>query len=154
MVSTGDIENVLLAAVATMVGMSVTTILRFYLEQRLRRARGESVSYSERLATLIASLSKATREVDGILSELSDVAKDRAASVQALQTNLVALQGQERELRQQVELLQSIPVPVAEHFAKLVASGERRSARRDYMLFGAGVLVTTAITILLQLFVS
>jgi hypothetical protein len=49
--------------------------------------------------------------------------------------------------------LEKTPLAVAEHFAKLVAPGEKRSAMRDYLLFGAGVVVSTAIGIVIQVFV-
>ena len=39
-------------------------------------------------------------------------------------------------------------------FAALVTPGERRSAMRDYLLFGAGVVVSTAIGIAIQIFVK
>ncbi len=154
MADTAQILSILFAAATTMAGLFLTTTLRAYLAYKLRKGRRELPSYGERLSSLVGSLSKATREVDDILSELAGVARAREASVHVLQANLVALQGQERELRQQVELLQKTPVPVAEHFAKLVETGERRSARRDYVLFGAGVLVTTLIAILIQLFMT
>ncbi len=64
---------------------------------------------------------------------------------------MASLENREKELKEKIEVLEKIPIPVAEHFAKLLESGERRSVRRDYLLFGAGVLVTTVITIAIQL---
>ena len=57
----------------------------------------------------------------------------------------------EKQLKDRIAALENVPVPVAEHFAELMASGQRRTAKRDYVLFGAGVLVTTLITIIIQL---
>ena len=107
-------------------------------------------SYSKRLAQLTASLTKASRDVDSLLSELAQVARSREGAVQKLETDLVTLETREKELKGKIDALESTPLPVAEHFAKLLDSGEKRRARRDYMLFGAGVLVTTMIAIIIQ----
>ena len=40
---------------------------------------------------------------------------------------------------------------MAEHFAKLTEVGEKRSAKRDYLLFGAGVIVSVLTAIGLRL---
>jgi hypothetical protein len=47
-------------------------------------------------------------------------------------------------------VLQNVPLPVAQEFAKLVAPAEKKSARRDYLLFVSGVVVTTVITVILK----
>ncbi len=60
------------------------------------------------------------------------------------------LETREKELKEKIEALESTPLPVAEHFAKLLESGEKRSAKRDYVLFGAGVVVTTGVAIIIQ----
>ena len=72
--------------------------------------------------------------------------------MQKLESELATMEGREKELKERIDALEKTPLPVAEHFAKLIESGEKRSARRDYALFGAGVLVTTVVAILIQLF--
>lgn len=106
--------------------------------------------YSERLAKLTESLNKASREVDSVLSELSEVANDREKAVQKLGHDLYALAEQEKELKESIRNLEKTPLPVAEHFAKLIETREKRSAKRDYLLFSAGVVVTTLIAIIIQ----
>jgi hypothetical protein len=88
--------------------------------------------------------------MDAVLHELSAVAQEKEEAVRKLEMGLQELERREQGLKQKIEALQSVPLPVAEYFAKLVEPGERRIARRDYLLFGAGVLVTTIITIVLQ----
>jgi chromosome segregation ATPase len=107
--------------------------------------------YGERLSELTANLVKASRQVDEVLLELSQVARDREKAVKTLESDLAALESREKELKQTIDDLQKTPLPVAEHFAKLIASGERRSAWRDYMLFGSGVVLSTVIAIGLKL---
>lgn len=111
-------------------------------------------SYSERLAELTASLTKASRDVDSVLGELGRVAKSREEAVQRLETDLASMEGREKELKEKIATLEQTPLPVAEHFAKLLEAGEKRSAKRDYLLFGAGVVVTTVIAIVIQLFAA
>ncbi len=108
-------------------------------------------TYAERLSDLTSSLTKASGEVDAVLHEMSRVANERQQAVENLETGLVELEKREKELKEKIEVLQRVPIPVAEHFAKLVEPGEKRSARRDYVLFISGVLVTTIIAVVLQL---
>lgn len=106
--------------------------------------------YTERLAELTESLTKASREVDAVLSELAQVARNRGEAVQKLEADLQSLEGREKELKSKIDALEKTPLPVAEHFARLLEAGERRSAKRDYALFGAGVIVTTVIAVVIQ----
>ena len=109
-------------------------------------------SYSERLSELTASLTKASREVDSILIELSRVAKSRESAVVTLEADLASLEAREIELKERIDVLQKVPIPAAEQFAKLLKTGEKKTARRDYVLFGAGVLTTTFAAVAIQLF--
>lgn len=113
--------------------------------------RKPEASYSERLATLTTSLMTASEEVDSVLQELSRVAQERERTVKKMEADLQSLQTREKELQGRIEHLQNVPLPVAEYFAQLTSTGEKRSARRDYVLFGAGVVVSTVIAIILKL---
>jgi len=108
-------------------------------------------TYAVRLSELTHSLTNASAEVDSILAELSRVAKEKQSTVKQLEQGLSDLEKRENDLKDRIAALENVPIPVAEHFAKLIESGEHRSARRDYVLFGAGVLVTTLLAIIIQL---
>lgn len=146
----------IIAGLATLMAAGVASNeLVQKLVRHLLGIRREPVKpYSERLAQLTASLTKASREVDSVLSELAQVARSREGAVQKLETDLAALGTREKELKEKIEALENTPLPVAEHFAKLLESGEKRSAKRDYVLFGAGVIVTTVIAVILQVVVG
>lgn len=92
-----------------------------------------------------------SREVDAVLLELTQAARTREESVRKLETDLASLELHEKDLKEKIEALEQTPLPVAEHFAKLIAAGEKRNAKRDYLLFGAGVIVTTIIGFVFQL---
>jgi len=147
--------STLIAGMATLVGVAVASVassdvIRKLLRRVFKVPEQPEKPYSERLAELTAGLTKASGEVDAVLAELSQVSLSREAAVQRLETDLATLETREKELKEKIETLEETPLPVAEHFAQLLKSGERRGARRDYMLFGAGVVVTTAIAIIIQ----
>lgn len=107
-------------------------------------------NYNERLKQLTTNLLNASKEVDNILNELALVAEGREKSVNKLEKELYSLSRKEQELKNKIETLEKVPLPVAEHFASLLEGGEKRNRRRDYLLFGAGVLVTTIISLILN----
>lgn len=149
-----DILASVVAALLSLIGASLasTQVIQKLLRAALGRKEPEK-PYSERLAELTESLSRASREVDAVLVELARVAKDRARAVRQLETDLATMEGREKELKERIDALEKTPLAVAEHFAKLVAPGERRSAMRDYLLFGAGVVVSTVIGVIIQVLV-
>jgi len=143
--------SIVAAVTALLAALFASSELIQKLVRRLLGIREEPEKpYSERLAELTASLTKASREVDSVLSELAQVARSREGAVQKLEADLEALETREKELKQRIEALEKTPLPVAEHFAKLLQSGEKRRATRNYVLFGAGVMVTTLIAIIIQ----
>ena len=129
----------------------VDYVWKYFFAKRFGPKFKSSAVYSEQLSRLTSSLKKASREVDRVLNELSEVASDRERAVKKLESDLTSLERKEIDLKQRIDTLEKFPLPVADHFAKLIESGEKRSARRDYVLFGAGVLVSTGIAMILKL---
>jgi septal ring factor EnvC (AmiA/AmiB activator) len=147
-----DILAMFLVAVPLFLPEELKEELKRYTNRVLGQKEPPKVeSYSEKLASLMKSLTKASAEVDKILAELAQVAGDRHNTVLELEAQLTELEEHERQLQQRIQDLEKVPIPVAEHFAKMIAPGERRSAWRDYTLFAAGVIVSTVIAILLRL---
>jgi hypothetical protein len=130
-------------------GLTATNVVRKLIYRILNKELPQK-TYSERLSELTGSLSKASQEVDGVLREMASVAHERETSVKELEIGLKDLELREKELKEKIAILQSVPIPVAEQFAKLVEPSEKRSARRDYLLFISGVVVTTIIAVSLQ----
>jgi hypothetical protein len=122
------------------------------VEQALRRIfgikRDGPTTYAERVATLTESLRTASTEVDAVLNEIAVVARERADAVAALETQVHDMAQREDALKKRIDELQNVPLPVAEHFAALAAAGDKRSAKRDYLLFGMGVIVSTLLSII------
>jgi peptidoglycan hydrolase CwlO-like protein len=150
--------EILLAILGALTSLLAGGVASTEIIQKLARSLfGHSApqkTYSERLTELTESLTKASREVDTVLLEVAQVSKDRAEAVRQLEADLATMEGREKELKERIKALEQVPLAVADHFAKLVAPGEKQSAKRDYLLFGAGVVVSTVIGIIIQLFVK
>lgn len=137
-----DVVRYILGAFSAL-GIGVFAVLWF----KLRPPR----PYSERLSEHMGVLLEASRKVDALIKELNNVAETREAAVRRLEHDLKHLHRREEELRRTIADLKDVPVPVADRFAALLAPSERRSAVRDYALFGAGVMVSTIVGIVLEI---
>jgi hypothetical protein len=148
--------NILLILAGGILSLAVGVLfVRFYVSF-LRRWTHASVpkrqhTYSDRLSELTAYLTKASREVDAILIEMVRVAQSRELAVNSLDKQLTEMKTKKKGLHARIVELEQVPIPVADHFAKLLETGEKRSARRDYMLFGSGVVVSTVVAIITKL---
>jgi len=78
------------------------------------------------------------------------VSKEREKSLSELESKLQDLSGREQELQKRVETLKQVPVPAVQYLLEATGQAERRSATRDYVLFGLGVVVSTLVTIILK----
>jgi hypothetical protein len=141
---TASLISVLAGAVAS------TDVIRKALLKRLGK-EPPARTYAERLSGLTGSLTRASAEVDAVLHEMTRVAGEREQAVKDLEVGLTELEKREKELKEKIEVLEKVPIPVAEYFARLVEPSEKRNARRDYVLFISGVVVTTIVAVVLQL---
>ena len=133
------LSDALLNAVAAGV---IAGVLHFLTAFFRSSSRKQQPTYSERVGKLAESLTRSSKQVDEILREIGAVTTERQKAAVHLDQELARLSASEAEIKQRIDVLKNVPIPVAEHFAKLMDSGEKRSARRDYMLFGAGVLTS------------
>ena len=140
--------ELLAAGVALLSGLF--GLITQFLVQRYRGTGPAGKPYSERLSEHMSALIEASRKVDALLQELYKVANTREVAVRKLEADLASLQHREQELRRTIDELQDVPVPVADRLAALLEPGEKRSAWRDYILFGAGVVVSTIVGIILE----
>jgi len=132
------------AAFAALLG-TFPSFLHMVLKFLRLEASTESETYSQRLKELTSKLTQSSSEVDSLLAELTQVATEREINVTKIEKRLAELEQQEVQIQKRILDLQQVPIPVAEHFATLIQIGEKRSAWRDYFLFGAGVVVSIII---------
>ena len=111
----------------------------------------DELPYTAKIENLTNSMLKASQEMDQLLAEFAQTTIKRKKTMEKVEAELLALQQRHTELEMRIDQLKDVPIPVAQEFAKLTQSGETRSARRDYFLFGLGVVVSTLIAIGLKL---
>ena len=119
---------------------------------RLSKSRAERsvVPYRARMERLSDELRRASTQIDATLEEMQAVAQERGRGISALEGRLQSLTQHEKELQSRVETLKQVPLEAVEYFLDATAKSERRSASRDYILFGSGVVVSTLITVVLK----
>jgi len=146
----------LLGAIITLFGGVAANIFADAVLPRLRKrfvleAKKTPKSYKEQMTELTQNLVKASEEVDRILQEMAEASQQREVAVSRLEQQLGNLSEREKELQKKIDTLEKVPLPAVEYFVHIVEKGEKRSAWRDYSLFGLGVVVSTVIAIVLRL---
>jgi len=90
--------------------------------------------------------------MDNLVQKIQVFSIEREKAIVKLESQLGIMSQQEQELSKRISSLKDVPLPAAEYFATLVSKGEGKSAKRDYVLFLLGVLVSSVIAILLKKF--
>ena len=146
--------DALVAFVTLLSGVLVNVFAEVALPQLKRRFGVEEKkapkSYKEQMAQLTRSLTKASNEVDRILKEMAETSQQRESTLATMEKQLLTLSERERQLQQKIETLEKVPLPAIDYFAGIVEKSEKRSAWRDYALFGLGAIVSTVIAIVLR----
>ena len=147
-----EILSSILAAVISIIasffGIASYGLIRYGRGKNIESA---PISYSEKMAALNRSLVDGSREVDRVLKEMAEVAHKREIAISELEQELKALSEREKHLQEKVTNLEKVPLPAMQYFVSEMERGEKRSTWRDYILFGAGAIVSTVIAIVLKL---
>jgi hypothetical protein len=147
-----DIFSAVLAALSSLIAAVLFALLQ-KASKSLFPTKGEvQISYGEKMVELTRGLNEASRNVDRILEEMSQVSNQRQETIAELENQLQSLTEREKQLKERVDNLEKVPLPAIEYFVAEIQKGEKRSAWRDYILFGSGVVVSTIATILLKVF--
>jgi|SRR6185369_7220927 len=147
----------LLAALFSLIGgglLSTSQVQKLFkiLFSRVNRfTNDDDLLYTDKIQNLTNNMLKASQEMDELLAEFAQTTIKRKETMEKVGAELFALQQRQTELEERIAQLKDVPIPVAQEFAKLTQYGESRSARRDYLLFGLGVVVSTIIAIGLKL---
>lgn len=144
--------SLLVAGLQNLLAHNVQGFAKDLVDRLLGKPQKERTeSYSERVSRLTESLSKASAEVDEVLREIAVISRERSQAVTELERQLEELATREKQFKERIEALEKVPLEAVQHFEKMLEKGDKRSAWRDYMLFGLGVLVSTVIAIGLKL---
>jgi hypothetical protein len=122
------------------------------LERRGIITTRAAVPYQARLEKSLASLDAASKEVDQVVLEISKLTRERETTIASLETHLKNLSEREGELKSKIAALEKVPIEAVRQFEEILRRGERRSALRDYILFGFGVIVSGIIAVFLKRF--
>jgi hypothetical protein len=118
----------------------------------LSQKAAEKTIYQERMTRLTNALRQSSSDFDVLLLDMQEVARSREAAVSVLEAKLSELSDREESMRQRIAQLDAVQPEAAREFVRLMdqeqAKGERRSAKRDYILFATGVIVTVVLTLL------
>jgi len=149
-------DIVAIAAGLISVLVAVITQLIYYYSLRRKRAARREVPPGERIQQSISKLSSASQEIDVIIQNIVKDIKNRQTALEELKARHQTLLQEEGELSKRVEMLKDLPLEVAKYFQQIseqtLQQVEKRRARRDIVMFIFGILVTTAIAILLRVF--
>ena len=151
-VSQEDLAPILASIIASIVAAFALgfELLAFSLQTMKRR---KETSPSLRLKESISELSKASDKTDSVIRDVLAEMKARQCTLDELGRRYNALSKEERTLSQKLETLRQTPVEVAQIFQEInernLQQAERKRARRDTLFFILGIIVTTAITVVL-----
>jgi uncharacterized coiled-coil protein SlyX len=109
-------------------------------------------SFKERLSESLDTLKNATGEIDNVIEEISKISAEKHQTIEKLELQLGELETKETELRDKITTMEQVPVESIKHFEEILNKGNKRSAKRDYVIFTLGVILTTIIAIILNIF--
>lgn len=112
----------------------------------------DSGSFKAQMDRSLKALGAATNKIDEVFSGITKLAQERQSVITALEAQLVVLTTRESEIKAKIQTLEKVPIEAVRHFEDLLKKGDRRSASRDYVLFGLGVVVSTIVAIVLTTF--
>lgn len=122
-----------------------------WLKNLRKEAAFAQISFSERLGKLSENLTSASEDFDKVLAEMNQVANDRKLALTTLEAQVAELSKREGEMKKKVNELEKISIPALDYFIQASEKSENRSAKRDYFLFIAGVVVSAIVSIILRL---
>ena len=122
------------------------------LTAKSKKALSTKEAHGEKLARLVDNLTRTSKEVDSILAEIAQTTRDRETTITKLESEINKLEISEKEYKERIEALKNVPIPAIDYLVKQLEPGEKKSARRDYLLFLAGVIASAVVTIIFKLF--
>lgn len=143
-----------LSTVASLLGALTAYLANVLTEKAVARRAAEAgatESFQDRMSKLGEELKRASAQIDATLLEMRSITEAREQSIATLESRLQELASHEETLKKKVETLKQVPLHAVDYFLQATEKSEKRSVRRDYLLFVSGVLVSTAITVLLKL---
>lgn len=144
-----DIDTVNYIIILTISGLIGA---RLFVGARMTEEQVERKHRIEKFESLSQNLRSATLEIEGIISDLAENVKKKDGELMEVEAMLEVAKSKHAEIEGKIAVLKEIPLPVAEYFTELVNAIEKRSAARDYILFGSGLVAGAVINLVLKRF--
>jgi peptidoglycan hydrolase CwlO-like protein len=141
------ISGVILQLLITILIGLVLFIVENRVISRRSRERGLKATSTADLTRLVQGLNKSSLELDKILEQIVEVAHHRAEAATNLQAEMKRLEQAEEEYLIRIETLKNEPLRVINDLLNELEPNRIRTPRRDFMLFAAGVVVSTLVSI-------
>jgi len=126
----------LVPAIIIAIILTVTTVIVILYRRHLRKVQpSRTITYSEKISELTESLTNASAEVDRILKEMAQIVRERELAISSLEQR-------EKDLQSKIDSLEKVPVEAAEFFTKYLESHDKKSSRRDLILFALGAFLS------------
>jgi predicted transcriptional regulator len=136
--------------IAILIGLLFFIVENRIISRRSSQAGSKATSTGD-LSRMVNGLNKTSNELDKILAQIVEVAQDRAEAATNLQAQMKKLEEAEEEYLVRIEILKNEPLRVMSDLLNELQPNQIRTPRRDFMLFLAGVVVSTLVSILLGL---
>jgi predicted transcriptional regulator len=145
------ISSVLLQLLITVLIGLVLFFVGNRIISRRSRETGSKATTTGDLSRLVNGLNKTSSELDKILEKIVEVAQNRAEAAIKLQAEMKRLEEAEEDYLVQIEILKNEPLRVVSDLLNELHPSQIRTPRHDFMLFLAGVVVSTIVSILWNL---
>jgi predicted transcriptional regulator len=136
--------------IAILIGLLFFIVENRIISRRSSQAGSKATSTGD-LSRMVNGLNKTSNELDKILAQIVEVAQDRSEAATNLQAQMKKLEEAEEEYLVRIEILKNEPLRVMSDLLNELQPNQIRTPRRDFMLFLAGVVVSTLVSILLGL---
>lgn len=113
----------------------------------------QSPTFDQRVSRIASRLRQSGSDAQALLDEMEVVIRDRAIRIEEARARIQKLELDEAQIRDQLEALEALkPEAVAAirgEFDESLDERERRSSKRDFILFASGFLLSTAVSVIL-----
>lgn len=128
--------------------------LQLFSKLIFKKTKSE-LSLEEKIETSIIKLRTASIEVDSSIKEIISDIQQRESALKEIVAKNEALAVQEEELKKKINTLKDIPIEVAKYFEEINQQNfqkmDKKSIKRDLIMFFLGIIVTTGIGIILKI---
>jgi hypothetical protein len=145
------LSTIISGIIALVAGTGLTWIRSFLTKRFGTKKVPEKFDYNAKIEASVKMMKRSSGEINTLIAELEEFSGEQRRRVQEMEMALEKLNREEQELSKRMEAMKSVSVPAAEHFAAIMQKENSRGAKRDYLLFAAGVVASIIVSIVLKM---